>query len=84
MSCEESAFDDAALSSERCPLSKMAELAEDSVVVVLRVKFEEMVDCAYEEVEDADTQSPEDFGVGVGRPFGGAAPLSCGRAMTLK
>ena len=83
MSCDESALDEAALSSERCPLSKIAELAEDSVVVVFSVKFEDIVDCAYDEVEDAETQSPEDFGVGVGRPFGSAVPLETGgRAMT--
>ena len=53
-SSDENALEDAVLSSERRPLSNNADDAEDSVVVVLSVKFDEIVDCAYDDVEDAE------------------------------
>ena len=64
---------EAALSSERGPLLKMAEEVEELVVVELRVKIDEIVDCAQEAdgIEDAETQSPDGFGVGGTRGVGG-------------
>ena len=54
-------------------------------MVILRVKLEEMADCAYEEVDEADVQSPWGLGVGVARSLWGSAPLiACGRERTLK
>ena len=51
--------------------------AEEPVVVELRVKLEEIVERAYEaeDVEELETQSPEDLGVGVGRMCDGGEPL---------
>ena len=35
----------------------------------MRVKLEEVIECAYEEVDEAETYSPDDLGVGIGLPF---------------
>lgn len=48
--------------------SNRAEEAEEPSVVEERVKVDEAIEFAYEEVEDAETYSPEDLGVGGGLP----------------
>lgn len=64
----------------RCCCSNNAEEAEDPSVVELKVKFEDVIECAYDEVEDAETYSPDDLGVGIGLlPF-----TALGLARTLK
>lgn len=73
MSLRENAFALEVLSSDLRPAgfeeSKRADDAEEESVADDKVKLEEIEECAYdaEEVEDAETQSPEDLGVGVGR-----------------
>jgi hypothetical protein len=58
-------------------LSNNAEFAlESSVVFDDKVKLDESEDWAYEDVEEALMYSPDDFGVGGGRPAAG------GRART--
>ena len=70
----EKAFALDALSSDLRPLgfeeSKRADDADEESVAEDSVKFEDIEEWAYDadEVEEAETQSPDDLGVGVGRP----------------
>ena len=46
---------------------------DDPSVVEFSVKLDDVIECAYEEVDEAETYSPEDLGVGVGLPVAGLA-----------
>lgn len=46
--------------------SNRADEADEPSVVELSVKLDEVIECAYEDVDEAETYSPDDFGVGVG------------------
>jgi hypothetical protein len=54
--------------------SNIAEDADEPSVVEDKEKVDEAMEFAYEDVDEAETWSPEDLGVGEGRP--------CGRAST--